>query len=319
MKLDNIFIKVTEGKMPTRDEALALLDIENNSKDYYKLLYLADSYSRRQFKGKGTVFSQIGIDSQYCDVNCKFCTLGKDNYKDEIKNIKDLEDVMNEVKRNIDNGASEIFLMTTANFGQKKLLEYVEGVSKLIPKDMNFVVNIGDFGLDYALKLKDYGVTGAYHICRLNEGVDTCVSVERRVKTLDAIKDSGLELYYCVEPIGPEHSNEQILDEIFRAKEYPVQVMAAMKRVAVPGTPLYANGEISTASLAKIVAVSTLCVRPVRAMGVHEPSELCLMSGANQIYAEYGSNPRDKEINTEDNRGFSIDKAIDMLRNTEWI
>ena len=34
--------------------------------------------------------------------------------------------------------------------------------------------------------------------------------MQTRIDTLDAIKKAGLELYYCVEPIGPEHTNAEI-------------------------------------------------------------------------------------------------------------
>ena len=101
---------------------------------------------------------------------------------------------------------------------------------------------------------------------------------------MDVVRGAGLELYYCVEPIGPEHTHQELVDEMLRIRDYPVGVMAVMKRIAVPGTPLGSQGEISAAQLAKICAVTTLTARPPRAMCVHEPDELCLMAGANQIY-----------------------------------
>ena len=42
------------------------------------------------------------------------------------------------------------------------------------------VANIGDFGLDTALKLKEVGFTGVYHINRLREGEDTMAKTEDR-------------------------------------------------------------------------------------------------------------------------------------------
>jgi len=41
----------------------------------------------------------------------------------------------------------------------------------------------------------------------------------------------------------------------------------------------------------------------ILAMGVHEAYIPCLLAGANQIYAETGPNPRDKEIDTTKGRG----------------
>lgn len=48
-------------------------------------------------------------------------------------------------------------------------------------------------------------------------------------------------------------------------------------------------------------------------MCVHEPDELCLMAGANQIYAECGVNPRDNSLETRLNRGFSTEQARALL------
>ena len=138
------------------------------------------------------------------------------------------------------------------------------------------------------------------------------------MRTMDAVKAAGLELYYCVEPIGPEHTNEQLAEEMIRPRQYPVGVMAVMKRTAVPGTALAARGEVSAARLAQICAAATLAMRPQRAMCVHEPDELCLMAGANQLYAECGANPRDTETETSKGRGFSVADARAMLRKAEW-
>ena len=105
---------------------------------------------------------------------------------------------------------------------------------------------------------------------------------------------------------------------MLRVREYPVGVMAVMKRVAVPGTPLANRGEVSAARLAQICAVTTLTAHPERAMCVHEPDELCLMAGANQLYAEVGINPRDLEKETAKGRGFSVQEVKKMLWNTHW-
>ncbi|MFI3211916.1 MAG: oligopeptide/dipeptide ABC transporter ATP-binding protein [Eubacteriales bacterium] len=43
-----------------------------------------------------------------------------------------------------------------------------------------------------------------------------------------------------------------------------------------------------------------------------------LFSGANQIYAEAGANPRDAAENTETSRGFSVKMAKEMLKDAEW-
>ena len=46
--------------------------------------------------------------------------------------------------------------------------------------------------------------------------------------------------------------------------------------------------------------------------------ELCLMAGANQLYAECGTNPRDTKTETSKGRGFSVQDARAMLEKAEW-
>ena len=104
--------------------------------------------------------------------------------------------------------------MTTVEFPQERFLEYGRAVRAVLPENIRLVANVGDFDEVYARRLRDAGFTGVYHICRLGEGIDTGATVEARVRTMDAVKAAGLELYYCVEPIGPEHTNEQLAEEM---------------------------------------------------------------------------------------------------------
>lgn len=67
----------------------------------------------------------------------------------------------------------------------------------------------------------------------MREGIDTTIKPETRINTLNAVRDAGLELYYCVEPIGPEHSYDELATEMLRARDYGVQVMAVMRRTPV--------------------------------------------------------------------------------------
>jgi len=54
-------------------------------------------------------------------------------------------------------------------------------------------------------------------------------------------------------------------------------------------------------------------VNPSRSMNVHEPMQMPLLAGANQLYAEVGANPRDTRSLTEQGRGFSPAKAWALL------
>ena len=54
--------------------------------------------------------------------------------------------------------------------------------------------------------------------------------------------------------------------------------------------------------------------RPKTSMNVHEPKQMTLLAGVNQLYAEIGINPRGCAVETGTNRGCSIADVKEMLR-----
>ena len=317
--MNQIFSKIEAKAELSKEEVVKLLSVSTTSEEFYRLLYLARKYSEETFRKKGYVFAQIGINAEPCSVNCHFCSMAAKHYVLPNHWQKDINEIVEGVKQLVADQADDIFLMTTADYPVEKFIEIGRTVRQYIPAAIRLVANIGDFGLPTAHRLKEAGFTGAYHIVRMREGVDTGAPVEQRVQTLDAIREAGLELYYCVEPVGPEHSYEEIAAEMFRAKNYRIGAMAAMRRTSVEGTPLYSYGAISTPELCKIAAVTLLVVRPSRSMNVHEVTEMSLLAGINQLYAEAGANPRDVDDNTENNRGFNTVVLRKMLENSGYI
>lgn len=318
MATESILNRIIGGKLLDRQEAVELLKIKNCSEDYYKLISLANNMTRSEFNNRGFIFAQIGLNAQPCSVNCKFCSMGKDHYAMDSTGKKDMATVLFEAKALIDGGIDDLFLMTTADYPVNEFLDVAREVKKILPGGIRLVANIGDFDLKTAAKLKEAGFTGVYHIHRLREGIDTNAKPEARIKTLDAVKEAGLELYYCVEPIGPEHSYEEMADEMLRAREYNVGVMAVMRRIPVMGTPLYKHGQISSVELSKIAAVARLVTRPKRAMNAHETIQTGLICGVNQLYAEVGANPRDSISETEKSRGLSVEDIKQLFIDAEF-
>ena len=317
--MDRILDKIAAKAELNIEEVVKLLSVETTSAEYYRLLYLARKQSEESFGNRGYVFAQIGISAEPCSINCKFCSMAAEHYALPDRWQKSDDDIAEGIKRLVADGVNDIFLMTNADYPVEKFIETGKVVRQHIPSGIRFAANIGDFDPPIARRLKEAGFTGAYHIVRLREGFDTGIPVEQRVRTLDAIRDAGLELYYCVEPIGPEHNYEEIATEIFRARDYRVEAMSVMRRTPVEGTPLFGNGTILTPELCKIAAVTLLVVCPVRSMNVHEATEMSLLAGINQLYAEAGANPRDTNDNTENNRGNSISAIRKLLEDSGYI
>ncbi len=309
-----VFDKALAGGEISRREAVELMKIDENSDEMYALASAANTLTRRQFGDRGEVYAQVGINLWPCPKSCAFCSFGEKWNVIKSRMEFSLEEVVLRAKAFEDAGANAIFLMTTADYPYDRYIEIARTVRKAISPDMPMVANLGDFGSEQAAELLDAGFQGAYHVHRLREGRDTEIGPEDRLRTLEAIRDSGLALGYCVEPIGPEHSPEELVEEMFRGKEYGAVNHASMWRVPVEGVPLAGLGKISGMNLARAVAVTRIVAGDsIKAMGVHEPRVLSLRAVANQIYAETGPNPRDTIEDTSKGIGFPVKACKNLL------
>mgnify|MGYP000861203337 FL=1 len=118
----------------------------------------------------------------------------------------------------------------------------------------------------------------------------------------------------CLEPIGTEHTPEELVDHIFKTIEKGVDTAGVMKRTPVPGTSF--TDEITNARLAQIASVNALAmtaIAPYPWIPVHEADYISLVSGANSICAETGVNPRDTEADTSKGRGLDVTACRKML------
>lgn len=320
MKIEKLLVEASRRNL-TKEEAVALLNIDNKSDLFYELIKTANRMTREEYDNKAYIFSQIGLNASPCSKNCKFCSMAQSNYVMEgefQKTMEDIDDILETVRQLVKAGTHDVFLMTTADYPVEEFLKIGAAVKGILPEGVRLVANIGDFDKDTAQDLLKAGFTGVYHIRRLGEGKDTDIDPARRIKTLEVIREAGLELYYCVEPIGPEHTYEEIADEMLRAREYDVKAMAVMRRTPVLGTPMAEKGMISACELTKIEAVTRLVSKPSRSMNTHEVTPMTLIAGVNQLYAEVGANPRDHVDDTAGNRGYGVIKTIELLQDAEF-
>jgi len=316
--LELIWQKIDNQVELSKEDAITLLDIRNTSAEFYTLISKANALSREQYRNKGYIFAQIGINASPCRCNCKFCSLARDSFAVDLQFEKDVNQIVTEAKAVAEQGVDALFLMTTDAFDKEKFINIGKTVKKHLPLGIQFVANIGDFDKEYAARLKEAGFSGAYHVLRLREGEDTDIPKETRLKTLDAIKAAGLELYYCLEPIGQEHTYEELAQEMIRARDYGVNIMAVMGRVGVAGTPFAGAEPLTELELTKITAVTRLVTNPSKSICIHEPMKMPLLAGVNQLYAEYGASPRDTKSATEIGRGFNVDGVKKLLRDAEY-
>jgi biotin synthase len=116
--------------------------------------------------------------------------------------------------------------------------------------------------------------------------------------------------YNMCEPIGPEHTPQELAEQIWLGVELPCAQHGAMQRFPVPGSPLYHYGQISLLRLGQIVAVVTLATigkENVKSIAVNVSNLVGLHSGANAFFPEAGepeAMSRQQEL-TQTREGFS--------------
>jgi len=265
------------------------------------------------------VHAQIGLNLSPCPNDCSFCAFAAKN--GVFKETKELpvEEIIESAIRAEADGANAIFFMTTHDYPFGKYVETSKEVRDRLKPETVMIANIGDFGHGEAKQLKDAGYTGVYHAVRMGEGRDTQIDPKVRLHTIRAAREAGLLIGTCVEPIGPEHSTEEITDKILIGREMGPCFSGAMRRINIPGSPLDRHGMISEYRLAFLVAVVRLAMgREVIGNCTHEPNLLGAAAGANLFWAEVGTNPRDTEAETSKGRGMGVKSCMELFRQADF-
>lgn len=300
-----------------RSQALTLMAIPLHTKESYALMETANRLSREIFGEKGENHFHIGVNVAPCPLNCLFCSLTqKAGIFKEVVDFPE-EQILAWARHAQAHGADALNLMTTGTYPFKRLLEIGRILKSAVTVPL--VANTRDISYREGEALLEAGFVGAYHAVRLGEGRDTPLNREKRIQTIRVLKEVGLRWMNCVEPVGPEHSHEEIVDLMFLARHYEAAYSGIMRRINFPGSPMTKFGMISELEMAKMVAVSRLVMGTVpRAHCTHEPHSASLMAGANLFFPEVGASPRDGEADTEKGRGRSVEYCHALQREMEW-
>ena len=304
------------GQSSARDDCACLLSFGENTQEAYATRSAAAHIVRSKNDDSAIILGQIGLEMSPCPGNCGFCSFGKDHTRFEKSRISDDDFRAKLADFCKYDDLYGLYLMCMHEYDLDFFLEKVRLAKKLITGSTQLLSNVGDTGLDAFREMKKAGITGVYHVCRIGEGKVTSLNPETRMKTMQNALDAGLQIFTCLEPVGPEHTIEEIVDNIFIGIEMGCTQHAAMRRVAVPGTPLAKYGQISNLRLGQItavVALATFSMPSMTYMGIHEPTEIGYVSGANAITAETGVNPRDHVAETSQSRGMDMAKCRKML------
>jgi biotin synthase len=323
MELDTnikeIVDRALNGKEITVPEIKELFTVPAVSEESYFIQYASRKMSEVTLEGKAEVHAQVGINVGPCPKNCQFCSFAATNRVFKHFKVLTPEEIIKRCQRFEQDGANAIYLMATANFKFEEFINIAKQVKPALKPETVFIANVGDFDEAGALALKEAGFTGVYHAIRLGEGTVTDIDPKERLKTVRAAKKAGLLVGTCVEPVGPEHALEELVEKTRLVREMAPVFGGAARRIPIPGTELAKKGMVSEARMAHILAVVRLAMG-YRVPGncTHEPNGIGAMAGASLLWAENGSNPRDTDEKTETNRGYSVKKCREILSEAGW-
>ena len=315
--IEEILSKGRDGVPLERNQALALVHLELESRETYALMESANHLSRQQFGRKGERHFHIGLNVEPCPMDCLFCSLTRKAGLFTEKYEFPLEEVVAWAKQGEAEGADALNLMSTGTYPFSRLLEIGRRLSREVKVPL--VANARDINHSEGEQLLDAGFVGFYHAVRLGEGIDTPFDPQRRIQTIRVLNDVGLQWMNCVEPVGPEHSAEELVDLMLLARQEKATYSGIMRRINFPGSPKEPMGMISERRMAQLVAISRLVMgTTVKAHCTHEPHSLSLVAGANLFFPEVGSSPRDGQADTGKGRGNSTERCGALLREMEW-
>jgi biotin synthase len=317
--IEEMLKKSLDGISLTRDEIASLFRIPLFSDESALILAASRRKSESASNGLAEVHAQVGLNIARCPKNCSFCSFAAKNmvFKDRIE--ISVDEAIVKAQQFETDGANAVFVMSTADYPLGKFLDISREIRRSLRPETILVANIGDFTKEQARQIKDAGFSGIYHAVRLGEGRDTTISVKKRLMTFQNAKDAGLLLGTCVEPVGNEHSVEELVEKTIITRDAKPVYSGSARRIPIPGTKMAQYGIVSEAKMAHILAVVRLALDyEVPGNCTHEPNVIGAAAGANLLWAEAGSNPRDTEADTEGKRGMTVKDCIRALEEAEW-
>ena len=297
------------GNLLTHADALKLCEVEAFTPEYHVLQYVQRQKQYAASKGIAEVHGQIGMDANPCPGDCEFCSFASINSaRPDERHEMGLEQILKYAHEYYDNGANCLTMMITIDYDFDQYLSYIEAVHKELP-DFPIMVNMGDFDEKMAAELKAAGAGSIYHAIRMGEGTVTRLSVEERVKTIEAAHSVGMKVAMCTEMISPAFTPEEIVQAIEREVSLKPEAGFTGNLLPVPGTKMFDAPRYSWARGDVFDAILRMMT----------PDGEMPFGGGNMSWAEVGTNPRDDKNETEKGgMGPDLIKSRMEFENKEW-
>src|SRR5437764_11628001 len=208
----------------TRAEALRLGEIEDHEQ-IEALVQRAWEVRVERFTDSTDMCSLVNAKSGGCAEDCGFCAQSRYAEADTpMHPMMEPEQILEHAKAAEAAGAHRFCMVTQGQGLAKRDFEKVLGGARLVAEHTNLkrCVSIGHISADRAAALKQAGIQRVHHNVETAESyypeVSTTVRYEGRIRTIEAVKQAGLET--CVGGIlNLGESREQRVEMAFQLAE----------------------------------------------------------------------------------------------------
>lgn len=317
MHVQELIEKSRQGICLDRDEAEFLYGIALGSKEADLVVRAAYDLSQKSSGGTAQLHAQIGLDASPCERDCLFCSFAsRSGLRIGVFEL-DVSQAVEMAVESVELGANLVLFLTTANFDFNKLLDVVQHTRTALGPKYPVLVSTDDFTYEQALQLKEAGCNGTYCALRLDEGVYTNIAASTRKSTIENTHAAGLKHCTCLDPIGPEHTPADLAERTMYILESNPVFGGAWRRQMVPGSK-HQLSMIDEALWALYTAIFKVITADRFSHTATLASETTALAGANLVWAEIGTNPRDSKIDTENGLGLSIKRAKELCAASGW-
>ena len=280
-----------DSDLITEQDLVRMLSLDPESEECGYLGKKAREIARVKVNNRAMVSTAFGIDYQSCAASCKYCSFGKEWGLVQGEYYVPAEDIVRLIRSQMGRGFRRFTLRTTEYYDIDRLCDMARTIRGQVPGKFWLSANTGELSPEQCRKMHEAGFNAAYHTLHLREGTDTNFKPEVRLRTMKAIRDSGLVLNTGIDPIGVEHTAEEIAERIITIRKLKPRSMCSMKRINPKGTPVGDVPEVSDRRVAQIAAV----IRFATDGGVSAVpmTRIAMEWGATGTSIGTGANPRD--------------------------
>ena len=267
--LNNLASQIVAGKRLSREEAIALTQIEGQE----NILLLCEAADRVRQACCGSIVdlcSIVNVKSGNCSENCGFCAQsshhpGKDS---PVYGLKSTEEILAQAKAAESAGARRFCLVSQgrgSKYNSPKSAEFeqiLEAVNRIIAEtNIKPCCALGEVTPEQAQALRDAGVTRYNHNLEASENffgqIVTTHTWRDRVQTIENIKAAGIQA--CTGGIiGMGESWEDRVDLALALRELEVESVPLNLLNPRAGTPLEERPKLDAYEALKAIAIFRL-------------------------------------------------------------